>query len=163
RWPTMPVSRRFVLIFPALLAAGAARAADAAAAPAVIQQFYADLTTVMKEGKRVAFDQRYAQLAPAITRTFDLALMGRLSVGPGWTGPTPDQQRRLTDAFARYTISVWTGRFDEFNGERFEVEPTPEPNANRVMVRSRIIKTDGEKVTLNYMMQPGAAGQWQAI
>src|SRR5215472_13020163 len=115
----MPVSRRFILMLPAGFACRAALAApDSAAAVAVIQQFYADLLAVMKEAKRLSFDQRYQRLSPAVTRTFDLARMSRLSIGPSWTSLTADQQRQLTDILSRYTISVYAGRFDDFNGER---------------------------------------------
>jgi phospholipid transport system substrate-binding protein len=97
-----------------------------------------------------------------ITATFDLGLTARLSVGPGWTQLSPDQQRRLTDVFSRYTISLYANRFDDFNGERFEVDPNPVANPNGMIVETRLIKSDGDKVALNYLMRQGAAG-WQVI
>jgi phospholipid transport system substrate-binding protein len=159
----MSLSRRALLTMPLPAAWVLRRAAAAEGEPtAVIQHFYDDLLAVMKEAKRLSFDERYNRLAPAVTRTFELALMGRLSVGPDWPQLRPDQQQRLTNAFSRYTISVYANRFDDFNGERFEVDPNPTPNANGVIVQTRLVKSTGEKVLLNYLLRQGGDG-WRAI
>jgi len=133
------------------------------AAPAVIQRFYDSLLAVMKAAKQLSFDQRYQRLAPVISQTYDLALMSRLSIGPGWAQLQPAQQQRLTDVFSRYTISVYANRFDDYSGETFEVDPAPTPNANGLIVATRLVKSNGEKVTLNYLMRQGGGGQWQVI
>ncbi|HEV2189736.1 MAG TPA: ABC transporter substrate-binding protein [Stellaceae bacterium] len=145
---------------PVVLWLRSARAADSPSA--VIQHFYDALLAVMKEAKHLTFDQRYQRLAPAITAAFDLGLTSRLSVGPEWAKLSPDQQKRFSDSFARYTISNYANRFDDFNGERFEVDPNPVANPNGSIVQTKLIKSDGDKVTLNYLMRQGAGG-WQVI
>jgi phospholipid transport system substrate-binding protein len=141
-----------------------AMAAEGGAGPAAaIQRFYDVLLSVMKEAKHLTFDQRYQRLAPAIGQTYNLALMSRLAVGPQWARLLPAQQQSVTDAFSRYTISVYANRFDDYNGERFAVDPNPTPNANGVIVQSTLTKSDGDKVTLNYLMRQGADGAWQVI
>jgi|SRR5579863_1916260 len=158
----MPVSRRSFLLasLPAALWLRSAQAADSPVA--VIQRFYDALLAVMKEAAHLAFDQRYQRLAPVVTATFALGLTSRLSVGPAWTQMTADQQRRLTDVFSRYTISLYASRFDDFNGERFEVDANPVSNPNGSIVQTKLVKSDGDKVTLNYLMRQGSAG-WQVI
>src|ERR1700728_2972878 len=102
----MPVSRRAFLIaaLSVVMLRHGARAADSGAgAAAVIQRFYDILLSVMKEAAHLSFDQRYQRLAPAVTQTYNLALMTRLAVGPGWVQLQPGQQQRLTDVFSRYT------------------------------------------------------------
>jgi phospholipid transport system substrate-binding protein len=163
----MSPSRR-VIVFGAVLAALAkprlAGAADPGGAPAaVIQRLYDDLLAVMKEAKRLSFDQRYQRLVPAITRTFDLPLMTRIAIGSGWAQIPPEQQQRLTDAFSRYTVSVYANRFDDYGGERFEVETRGAANANGIVVNSRLIKSNGEPVALNYLLQQDAGGGWRII
>ncbi len=162
----MPISRRTFLLTPVIAASFPARgrAAEGATGPAaVIQHFYDDLLAVMKEAKHLSFDERYQRLAPTVARTFELALMTRLSVGPEWPQLRPDQQQHLTEALTRYTVSVYASRFDDFNGERFEVDAAAPPGPNGVVVPSRLIKSNGEKVPLNYLMRQGAGGLWQAI
>jgi phospholipid transport system substrate-binding protein len=162
----MPVSRRAILLFPlsAALSPPGARAADPGTGPAtMVQLFYDALLSVMKEAKRLSFDQRYQRLAPAIGQAFNLPLIIRLSVGPDWTRLQPSQQQSLADAFSRYTISVYANRFDDFNGERFIVEPTPVTNPNGAVVQTTLVKSDGDKVILNYLLRQGTDGGWQII
>ena len=143
----MSFSRRLLLGLPLAIAVGRRSAGAADAGPAVIERFYGELLAVMKEGKRLSFDQRYSRLAPAIAQTFDLALMTRIAVGPGWAQLAADQQQRLTDAFLRYTVSNYASRFNDYGGERFEVSPAATANPNGIIVDSRIIKANGEPVS----------------
>lgn len=162
----MPLSRRLLLGLPLALLARlpAAAAADPGSTPsALVQRFYDQLLAVMKEAKRLSFDERYNRLAPTITQTFDLGLMTRVAVGPSWTKFAADQQQRLASAFSRYTISVYANRFDDYGGERFQVDPNPAPNANGTVVQSWLLKSDGEKVVLNYLMRQEAGGTWKII
>src|SRR6266705_3922843 len=139
----MSFSRRILLGLPLAMLAGrrAASAADPAASH--IERFYDALLAVMKEAKRLSFDERYKRLAPAIAQTFDLGLMTRLAIGPAWPQLAADQQQRLTAAFSRYTISVYANRFDDYGGERFTVSPAATPNPNGVIVNSQLVKTNG--------------------
>ena len=146
----MLFSRRLLLALPlAILAGRAAVAADPSAAPALIERFYATLLAVMREAKKLSFDERYKRLAPTIEQAFDLGLMTRIAIGPGWAGLAPNQQQRLSAAFARYIISNYANRFDDYGGERFEVSPKAVPNPNGIIVESRLIKSNGEPVNLN--------------
>jgi phospholipid transport system substrate-binding protein len=147
-----------------LLALPIAAGADAGAAPvASVQRFYEDLLAVMRDAKRLGFDGRYSRLAPAVERAFDLPLMTRIAIGPGWAQIPADQQQRLTQAFSRYTISVYAARFDDYGGERFEVDPQGTANANGVLVNSRLVKSNGEKIALNYLLHHDGAGAWRII
>ena len=163
--PPMSFSRRLVLFLPLAIAAAPrmTRAADGGAeAVALIERFYAQLLAEMKQAKRLTFDQRYSILAPAIEQTFDLPLMTRIAVGPGWAQLSAEQQQRIFAAFTRYTISNYASRFDGYGGERFEVSPTAAANVNGVIVNSRLVKSNGEPITLNYLMHQGSAG-WKVI
>jgi phospholipid transport system substrate-binding protein len=161
----MSFSRRSLLVLPLAIAA-APRAARAVAAGgeavSVIQRFYAQLLAEMQRAKHLTFDQRYAILAPAIGQTFDLALMTRIAVGPAWAQLPPEQQRRIFAAFTRYTVANYASRFDDYGGERFEVSPTTTANVNGVIVASKLIKSNGEPVTLNYLMRQEGTG-WKVI
>ena len=159
----MSVSRRLLLALPLIVGLRAAAAAEPGSAPAVIDRLYDQLLAVMKDAKRLGFDGRYTRLAPAISQTFDLALMTRIAIGPGWAQIPPEQQQRLNAAFSRYTISMYANRFDDWGGERFEVVPTATPNPNGVLVNSRLIKTNGDAVALNYLLKQDASGAWKVI
>ena len=159
----MRPSRRLLLLLPFTLLATPHLAGGAEAAPAVIEQFYGGLLAVMKEAKRLSFDERYNRLAPTISRAFNLPLMTRIAIGPGWAQLTPDQQQRLGTAFSRYTISVYANRFNDYGGERFQVTPAPIANPNGVIVDSKLIETSGETTTLDYLMRQDSDGSWKVI
>ena len=162
----MSLSRRTLLSalpFAAVTAPSLAFAAPEAGPGALIERFYADLLAIMKEAKRLSFVARYDRLAPTVSRTFDLALMTRIAIGPGWAQIPADQQQRLTDVFSRYTISVYANRFDDFGGERFEVDAKPTTGPNGMIIGSRIIKANGEAVPLNYLMRQDGSGAWKVI
>jgi phospholipid transport system substrate-binding protein len=159
----MSVSRRLLLALPLFAGLRPAIAADTGSAPAVIERLYDQLLAVMKDAKRLGFDGRYARLAPAISQTFDLPLMTRIAIGPGWAQIPADQQQRLAGAFSRYTISMYANRFDDWGGERFEVTQTATPNPNGVLVNSRLVKSNGEAIALNYLLKQEAGGAWKVI
>jgi phospholipid transport system substrate-binding protein len=119
----------------------------------VIQNFYATLLNVMKNGQSLGIKGRYDQLKPAIDAAFDLPLMTRLSIGPQWQSLAPQEQEQLTAAFSDFTYSTYANRFDGYSGERFDVLPQTNPAAGGVIVQTRLIKGDGEPVTLNYLMR----------
>jgi phospholipid transport system substrate-binding protein len=163
----MSPSRRLLLLSLSLVPLARSRmaaGADPGAAPgASVQRFYDDLLAVMRDAKRLGFDGRYSRLAPTVERAFDLPLMTRIAIGPGWAQIPADQQQRLTQAFSRYTISVYANRFDDYGGERFEVDLQGAATANGVVVKSRLVKSNGEKVALNYLLHQDAAGVWKII
>jgi len=159
----MSLSRRLLIRAPIALLGMPAFAADAGAAPAVIGRFCDELLTVMQQAKQLSFEQRYERLAPTVSRVFDLPFMSRIAVGPVWAQIPADQQQRLTSAFSRYTISMYANRFDDFGGEHFEVEPQPAANPNGVLVKSALIKANGEKVSLNYLLRQDGGGGWKVI
>ena len=49
-----------------------------------VRGFYDALLSTMKNGRALGQSGRFAQLDPIVRRTFDIAAMARLSVGPSW-------------------------------------------------------------------------------
>jgi len=145
-----------------LLLAGAAARAEQAAPQTVIKSFYVVLLDVMQNAGKLGFDGRYQQLKPAIEYAYNFPLMSRLSVGPQWQSLTPVEQEQLSRAFAEFTVSTYANRFDDYSGEKFEVQPDTAPASGGVIVQSHLVKSNGEKVTLNYLMRE-ADGRWQII
>jgi phospholipid transport system substrate-binding protein len=130
---------------------------------AVIQRLCDTLIAVMRAAKQLSFDERYQRLAPAISQAYNLPLMSQVAVGAEWTRFAPAQQQRLTNEFAQYTIAVYANRFDSYNGQRFEIDPNPASSPNGTIVQTRLIRADGSKLMLNYLMRQSGNGPWQAI
>ena len=117
-----------------------------------VQGLYDALLNTMKNGRTLGRSGCFTQLAPVIRRSFDIASMARLSVGPSWAGLSDAQHQQVTESFGRYISAIYADRFDSYDGQKLEV--TGEQAAvSGVMVRSQIIKANGEPVKVDYMMR----------
>ena len=96
--------------------------------------------------------ERFTQLEPVVRRSFDIAAMARLSVGQPWAGLTEAQRQQVTESFARYISAIYADRFDSYAGQKLEVTGE-QPSGAGVMVKSQIIKANGEPVKVDYMMR----------
>jgi phospholipid transport system substrate-binding protein len=85
-------------------------------------------------------------------RSFDIALMARLSIGPSWTSLNDAQHQQVTESFGRYISAIYADRFDSYDGQKLEVTGE-QPAPSGVMVKSQIIKASGEPVKVDYMMR----------
>jgi len=129
------------------------------AAPAsggdTVQGLYEVLLTTMKNGHTLGQSGRFTQLEPVILRTFDIPTMARLSVGPSWATLTEAQRQQVIESFGRYISAIYADRFDSYAGQKLLVTGE-QPNGAGVMVRSQIIKANGETVNVDYMMHRNA-------
>jgi phospholipid transport system substrate-binding protein len=78
--------------------------------------------------------------------------MARLSIGPAWAGLSETQRQQMTESFGRYISAIYADRFDSYAGQKLEVTGE-QPAPSGVMVRSQIIKANGEPVKVDYMMR----------
>ena len=117
-----------------------------------VQGLYEVLVNTMKNGRTLGPSGRFAQLQPVIRRSFDIAAMARLSVGPTWADLSEGQRAQLTDSFGRYISAIYADRFDSYAGQKLEVTGE-QPAPSGVMVKSQIIKASGEPVKVDYMMR----------
>ena len=126
------------------------------AAPAgggdTVQGLYDALLSTMKNGRILGQSGRFTQLAPVIRRTFDIASMVRLSVGSSWAGLSEAQRQQVSESFGRYISAIYADRFDSYDGQKLEVTGE-QPAPSGVMVKSQIIKANGEPVKVDYMMR----------
>lgn len=129
------------------------RAEDLSPPVKVVQNFYDTLLAVMKDAGKLGFQGRYAKLQPAIEQAYNLPLMTRLSIGPQWTSLSPEDQQKLTAAFSAFTIATYANRFDGYSGEKLEVDPKPSTVEAGTIVETKLIKSNGEPVALNYLMR----------
>jgi len=139
--------------------------ADPAPADAVaaIKTFNDALIAAMKSGKSQDFGRRFAALAPAVDRTFDLQAVLAVSVGPRWNTLPADQQARLLDAFRRYTVASYVANFNNYTGQSFIVSPDVRATgAGQVVVSSKLVPASGDPVEFGYVMRQTPQG-WRVV
>ena len=148
-------------LFLAVFAPNGGHAQDTAP-KATIDAFYGTLLGVMKQGKALGYQGRYAKLEPAVNKTFNLHDMGRLAIGPQWSKLSPDEQARLLDVFKRFTVASYAAQFNGYGGERFEVGNEVPMQQGNLIVESKLIPGNGSAVSLNYLMRK-YGDRWQII
>jgi len=153
------------LIAIAGVAPGIAAPAVSSADPSmVVSSLNGNLLAVMQNAQKLGYKGRYAALEPVVRQVFDVSYMTRIAVGSGWATLSADQQTQLTDAFRKFITATYARRFDGYSGEKF-VTDGAKPQGDTTLVSTRLIKSDGEPVVLNYLTREdqGQDGHWQVV
>lgn len=154
----MSLTRRAAL-FASLLPLAAHAADPDAMAP--IQALDQGLLNAMRAGKSTPFAQRYAALAPAVERAFDLPAILQASVGLRWNSLPPAEQQQLLDVFRKFTVCSYVANFNEYNGQQIQILPQ-----NRTIGADQVVATQitggGDNTRIDYVMHRTASG-WKAI
>ena len=146
-----------------LLALPALAGAAAASPAAVVESLHAGLTEVASES--LALEQRYERLLPLVERTHDLPYIAELTIRRQWRDLTETDRQRFVTAFERLSVMTYASRFAGVAPGAFEeygmADPGPD-SSGRVEVRSAIVRADGSKVSLDYLLHETAEG-WRII
>ncbi len=162
---TLQLSRRSALGLlgaTALLSPRFAFAQDAGDPVAMIQVFYTTLLECMQNGPALGFDGRYQKIEPVLNNTFDVATMCKIAVGPEWTNMSGDKKGGVLVAFNQYMVTTYAARFKEYKSQKFEVGEAKPAGEGRVLVESKLIRSNGEPVELNYLFRLNK-GVWRVI
>jgi phospholipid transport system substrate-binding protein len=140
-----------------IVASTGATAAEPAGAATPVRGFYDTLLHTMQQGDKLGQNGRFAALEPVVERTFDIPYMTRMAVGPSWSSLSETKRQQVTEAFGRYITATWASRFDSYSGEKLEVGGAKPYGASQ-LVETRIVKSDGEPVSINYLMRRDGDG-----
>jgi len=140
----------------------AAHAVESVGQPdAVVNDLDQSLLDVMQHAQQLGYSGRYARLEPAVRQAFDIGYMTRIAVGSGWSTLSADQQDQLSKAFGKFITATYARRFDGYSGEHFETLGE-KPIGPGTLVQTRLVKSDGEPVALNYVTRQND-GRWQVV
>jgi phospholipid transport system substrate-binding protein len=135
---------------------------DAAVVREPVERLYAALLDVMKRAAELGFEGRYRALEPVIGASYDVPFMAELILGRQWRALSPEQQKLWLETFARLTVSTYADRFDSYSGESFEVGDVESGTQGTSLVRTKLMRSGGDPVSLDYRMRNGANG-WRII
>ena len=144
------------------LLAGPAAYSSGEEAVSVVNAFHETLTQVMRASDELGFAGRREQLAPAITKYFDLSFISRVVTGRYWKSMDEMQRQEMTHTFSALTIATYASRFDGYAGETFKIAETRPLKKERHLIRSELVKPDGEVVQIDYVLHQRNEN-WQII
>ncbi len=128
----------------------------------VIEKLHMTLLRVMKDGDQVGYKGRYDQLEPVIRATFDMPFISKTVLSKYWGTFNSEQQSKFVETFSRLGIATYAANFDSFSGEHFKVISKKEVSAGRILVKTQLIKSDGGKIELDYLLHR-TDHEWRVI
>ena len=159
--PQSPLIRLALASAAALALAGAAHADASDPAAAKIESFDAALIKTLQAGKAAGVQGRAKVIGPAVESSFDLPVMVRFAVGPAWTMMSPDDQAALQKSFSRFTIANYAKNFDNYNGQKLELDGDVQTRGVDKLVKTKLTG-GGTNVSLAYRMRDNGSG-WKII
>jgi phospholipid transport system substrate-binding protein len=150
--PIGRIAALLILLFAGLVFVPVEGRAESADAADTVRGFYDVLASTMREGEQLGQRGRYAKLEPVILAVFDVPYMTRMAVGPSWSATPQPKRQQVAEAFGRYITATWADRFDSYSGEKLEVTDV-QPYAAGAVVHTRIVKSNGEPVAIDYLMR----------
>lgn len=118
-----------------------------------ISGFHTTLTTVMQMNGN--YKDRFNKLSPVIRKLFDAPNISRISTGKYWREQDVQLQERFTDLVYELIAATYADRFVSYNDQVFSIDSVESKGKNRWVVKSRLTKSDGEIVTLDYYLRSG--------
>jgi phospholipid transport system substrate-binding protein len=157
RWVHSLVVALLVLSLPV---PASASANDSAAK--VVEKLHAELLGVMKQADSLGYKGRYQRLTPVVTSSYDLPFISKIVVGRYWSKFSPEQQEEFIQTFTKLSIATYANQFSGYSGERFKTISAKESTRGRLIIKTVLIKSNGEEVELDYMLHEKER-QWQII
>jgi phospholipid transport system substrate-binding protein len=128
----------------------------------VVEKLQAALLGVMKDGGKLGYTGRYDQLEPVIKASFDMPFISKTVLGKHWGAFNDGQRLKFVETFTKLGIATYAANFDSYSGERFKVISEKEVSGGRILVRTHLIKSDGGKVQLDYLLHR-TDSEWRVI
>ncbi|SFU27771.1 phospholipid transport system substrate-binding protein [Nitrosomonas eutropha] len=120
------------------------------------------LIQAMQQGQKIGYRDRLKLLAPIIQQTHDLAAIIRSVLGTHWVKLAADQQQAITQVFQENSIATYADRFNQYDGEQFKIVEQAQLPRGRILIRSQLIRTDGNPVNFDYVMNKSSES-WRII
>ena len=131
---------------------------------ATITALHAALVDTAGRSGGGAVTERYRALEPTIVATHDLPYIAEFALRRQWAALTDDDRQRFVAAFQRLSVTTYAARFGNVAADAFRPIEAGEPDANgRVQVATAIEREGQPDVSMEYLLQKNAQGDWRII
>src|SRR5690606_31605060 len=101
----------------------------------------------------MSMDAKKAEFSKLLTDSFDMNTIGRFALGANWKSATPAQQQEYLKLFRQMIIKVYSKRFSDYKGQKFEVRSSRKDNEKDSTVTSYIVPSDGPEVRVDWRVR----------
>lgn len=141
----------FFLLGAALPSAAFAKGGDSPAAQFVQRLGDKALTSLTAKG--LAKGERAKRVRTLLHENFDIATIGRFTLGRHWNDATPAQRTEYVSLFEDMIVETYTQRFQEYSGQSFKVLGADASSDSDTMVSSQILQKDGPPVDVKWRVR----------
>jgi phospholipid transport system substrate-binding protein len=128
----------------------------------VVKKLNTVLLEAMKGGDKLGYAGRYRLLSPVIKGSFALSETARIAAGRYWESFSEEQRKVYLKTYAEWTIATYAGRFNEYSGQQFKLVSESAPVRDTVIVISKLIKGNQDKVEFDYQLLQ-VEGSWRIV
>lgn len=101
----------------------------------------------------MSMDAKKTEFSQLLTQSFDMATIGRFALGSNWKAASAAQQEEYQRLFKQMIIKVYSKRFSDYKGQKFEVRSSRKDNDKDTTVTSYIVPTDGPQVRVDWRVR----------
>lgn len=94
-----------------------------------------------------------AEFRSLLNESFDMATIGRFALGTYWKSATPAQQKEYMKLFNNMIVKVYSQRFSDYKGQKFEVKSVRKEGDKDHIVTSFIVPADGPQVQVDWRVR----------
>jgi phospholipid transport system substrate-binding protein len=99
-------------------------------------------------------DQKKEKLRGILDRNFDMATIGRFTLGQNWKKLTPEQRKEYQILFEDMIVSVYADKFSSYDGQQFKVRSAQNlADSGDQIVASAIIPQNGEDIDVDWRIR----------
>ena len=128
-------------------------AAETLAPAAIVDELHATLLATMKKANELGYSGRNQALYPVVSKLFDFPAIAKVVLGRHWNKLDDRQQSLFTDTFIKLSTATYASRFDGYSGEKFRRVSEEKLKRDRLLIRTELVKANGEVVKLDYVLQ----------
>lgn len=111
------------------------------------------LLETMQQGPDLGYEGRFKKLEGPLNELFDFRAMIQIGLQRHWATIAEADRDAIVRAFARMSVATFARRFDDHNGEAFEVTSIRPGPRSLVLVSTEITRAGKENVDLTYVVR----------
>jgi phospholipid transport system substrate-binding protein len=156
--------KRFATVLLALVIVGTAQLARAGDDPTAVVRDTAEtvLSSLRTDKARYQDDQAlFALVREVVFPRIDRERVAQWVLGANWRTATPAQRERFIQEFSDLLLRTYGTALRQYDSEKLNYLPSQvAPGADRATVRTEIIRPDGPKVSVDYLLT-NRSGDWK--
>lgn len=98
-------------------------------------------------------EQKKKQFQKLLEDHFDMETLGKFALGSHWRTASAAEQKEYLKLFEALIVDVYSKRFDDYQGQTFEVKTSQPIGKKDSLVRSEIVPTSGSKVKVDWRVR----------